>query len=163
MARLVAIVCSLAFVCACHKEVNYDQPEKGPQLAVPPFQIKIILSEAAAKTLRDAHETIKCAVWFDGDGHSRPGEYTAPERQVVLSGRYEFELDQPGVVSVDHATVSEEAFKRLTETDYYYTIKVYSGRRAFKNNVLDGGYAGGHISEATKKPIEITCDLLPSH
>jgi|GEM_PF-2492649 len=163
MARLIAVVCSVACLWACHKEVTtYDPPEKGPQLAVPSFLIHVTLSDAAAKKLHDAHEMINGAVWFDGDGYSRPGEYTAPMRPVVLGGRYEFELDQPGVVSVDHATVSEEAFKRLTDTDYYYTINVYSGRRAFKDNVLDCGDAGGRISEATKKPIQITCDLLPS-
>ena len=163
MTRFAAVVCVVALVSACQKQRSFDPPEKGPQTPVPPFQIRITLSEAAAQKLHDAHETIKCAVWFDGDGHSRPGEYTAPSRPVVLSGGYDFELDQPGVVSVDHATVSQEAFKRLTDIDYYYTVNVYSGRHAFKNNVLSGGYAGGHISEAKSKPVEITCDLLPSH
>ena len=73
MARLVAVVFSVALVCACHKEVSYDPPEKGPQLAVPPFRIEIAFG-GCRQELRDAHETIKCAVWFDGDGHSRPGD-----------------------------------------------------------------------------------------
>ena len=162
MTRLVAIVFLAAFGSACQKQGNFYPPEKGPQLPVPRFQIRITLSEAAAKKLRDAHESIKGWVAFDGDGHSRPGEYTAPMRSVVL-GFYEFEIDRPGVVSVDHATVSEEAFKRLTDTDYYYTINVSSGRHAFKDNVLDGGYAEGHINEATKNPITISCDLLAPH
>ena len=144
------------------RKIALIRQRKGRSSPVPPFQIRITLSEAAAKKLGDAGETIKGSVDFDGDGRSRPGEYTAPMRPVVL-GFYEFEIDQPRVVSVDHATISEEAFKRLTDTDYYYTISVYSGRRAFKDNVLDGGYASGHISEAAKKPIEITCDLFPSH
>jgi hypothetical protein len=162
MSRVAIVLCLAVFISACQKQRSFDPPDKGPQLSVPAFQISITLSEAAAQKLRDAHETIKGAVYFDGNGHSRPGEYTAPSRPVVL-GSYDFEIDQPGVVSVDHATISEEAFKRLTDTDYYYTVNVYSGRRTFKDNVLDGGHAGGHISEATKKRIEINCDLPPSH
>jgi hypothetical protein len=160
MTRFAAILCVAAFASACQQS-SLDPPEKGPQFPVPPIQIRITLSEAAAKKLRDAHESIKGALYFDGDGHSRHGEHTAPMRAVVL-GSYDFELDEAGVISVDRATISKEAFKRLSDTDYYYTINVYSGRRAFKDNVLNGGYAGGHISEATKKPIEISCDLLPS-
>ena len=166
MRRHIVLFCLAICATACDKEAKeivYDPPEKGPQLPVPTFQIRVTLSDSAAKKLRDAHETIKVAVWFDGDGDSRPGEYTAPMRPVVLSRGYDFELDQPGVVSVDHATVSQEAFNRLTDKDYYYTINVYSGRHAFENNILGGGFADGHISEATKKPIEIKCDLLPSH
>lgn len=61
-----------------------------------------------------------------------------------------------------NATISEEAFKRLTNTDYYFTVNVFSGRHAFTNNVLDDGYAAGHISDAIKSPVQIHCNLLPS-
>jgi hypothetical protein len=161
MQRLVVLLC-LAFLAACDKEATqtmYDPPEKEPQMSVPSFQIQITLSDRAAKKLRDAHETIKGAVYFDGDGTSRPDEYTAPMRPVVL-GSYYFELPEAGTVSVTDATISQAAFKRLTDQDYYYTLNVYSGRRAFKDNVLSGGYSETHISEALKQPIQVTCDLL---
>ena len=161
MKRLAILLCLAVFVGACGKKTVYDPPEKGPQLPVPAFHIRITLSDAAVKTLSDAHEAIEGWVGFDGDGRSRSGEYTAPMRPVIL-GSYEFEIDKPGVITVDHASISQEAFSRLTEPDYYYTVNVYSGRRAFKDNVLGCGGAAGHISEAVKKPIEITCDLLPS-
>jgi len=53
----------------------------------------------------------------------------------------------------------KEAFKRLTNSDYYFTVNVFSARRVFKDNILDGGYAEGHISDATKSPIQIKCDF----
>jgi hypothetical protein len=131
------------------------------KIAVPAFQIQITLTENAAKKLSDAGEWIKGVVIFDGDGLKKNNEKTAPERDVPL-GTYWFERNGAGVVSITNAAISEEAFTRLTNFDYYFTVNVVSGRRVFKDNILDGGYAEGHISDATNSPIQIKCDLLPS-
>ena len=117
-----------------------------------------MLSNAAAKKLRDARESIKGFIDFDGDGIPKKNEYTAPNRPVVL-GCYQFEVKEAGDVPVANAYISAEAAKRLTDSDYYVTINVFSGRRAFKDNVLDGGFAEMRISQATKGSIQINCDL----
>jgi hypothetical protein len=129
------------------------------KMAVPVFQIQITLSQKAAKKLSEAGESIKGLVIFDGDGHKKNNEKTAPERDVPL-GVYEFERIGAGIVWVTNATISEEAFGRLTNLDYYFTVNVFSGRRVFKDNILDDGYAYGRISEAIKSPVRIDCDLL---
>jgi hypothetical protein len=130
------------------------------KMAVPAFQIQIRFTENAAKKLADAGEWIKGVVIFDGDGLKKNNENTAPERDVPL-GTYWFERNGAGIVSVTNTAISEEAFRRLTNSDYYFTVNVVSGRRVFKDNILDGGYAEGRISDATKSPIQIKCDLLP--
>jgi hypothetical protein len=129
------------------------------KVPVPPFQIKISLTAAATAKLQSAGESIKGGVIFDGDGQSKPGEDTGAGRAVGL-GDYSFERVGAGVISVTNALISKEAFQRLSDTNYYYTINVFSGRRVFTNNILDGGYAIGHISDAVKEPIQITCDLI---
>ena len=129
------------------------------RMAVPAFQLQITLSQNAAKKLSDAGESIKGFVMFDGDGRKRNNEETAPERDVPL-GSYEFERIGAGIVWVTNATVSEEAFGRLTNSDYYFTVNVVSGRRVFEDNILANGYACGRISEAIKSPVRIDCDLL---
>jgi hypothetical protein len=131
------------------------------KIAVPAIQIQITLTENAAKKLTDAGEWIKGFVIFDGDGIKKNNENTAPERDVPL-GTYWFERNGAGVVSITNAAISEEAFKRLTNSDYYFTVNVFSARRVFKDNILDGGYAEGHISDVTMSPIQIKCDLLTS-
>src|ERR1700722_3558510 len=94
-----------------------------------------------------------------GDGIRKPHEDIGSGRDVYL-GEYEFELMEAGAVSVSNAFISEEAFKRLTNQDYYYTINVVSGRRAFQDNILGVGGSQGRIEKLGKVPIEITCDLI---
>jgi hypothetical protein len=127
--------------------------------AVPAFQIRISLSDQAAKLLSENRETIKGTIYFDGDGSNGIGGGRAPFRNVFL-GTYEFELSQPGTVSVSTASISSLAFRRLYSPDYHYTINVYSGRRRLPNNVLNGGYAAGTIRGAAGTTIGIRCDLL---
>jgi hypothetical protein len=86
-------------------------------------------------------------VIFDGDGIKMNNENTAPGRDVPL-GVYWFEKNSGGVVFITNTTILEEAFRRLTKSDYYFTVNVFSGRHVFKDNILDGGYAAGHIRGA---------------
>lgn len=134
------------------------------KIPAPPLKINLALTDDAAKKLQDAGESIKCFVIFDGDGTPKPGEDTGGGRDVDL-GVYCFERTGAGVIYVTNALISAEAFRRLSDTNYYYTINVFSGRRVFANNILDGGYALGRISDAVKAPIYIKCSLLeePQH
>jgi hypothetical protein len=151
----VLLFCMAAAGCSA----SQPQTPNEAKIPVPSFQIRVTLSDAAAKKLHDSGESIKGVVEFDGDGIPKPHEDTGGGRAVGL-GTYWFERTEAGVVSVTNAAISDEAFKRLSDTNYYYTINIVSGRRVFKDNILDGGYAGGHISDVVKMPIEIKCDLI---
>ena len=127
---------------------------------VPPFSITITLDEAASKKLKQAGESIKGAIYFDGDGTPQPGVKTAPMRDVIL-GSFEFELEEPGTIKIDNAVISAEAYSRLSDENYYFFINVYSGRKSFKNNVLSGGYSDGRLKDLEAgKNIKIHCALL---
>ena len=129
-------------------------------MPVPQFAIRVALTQAATQKLHDAGETVRGFILFDGDGTALPNEKTAPYRDVIL-GSYNFELRQPGEIRVSDAVVSKEAYGRLSDTNYHFFVNVCSGRRAFRNNVLNGGYADGRLNDLDLgKPIEIECDLL---
>ena len=129
-------------------------------MPVPEFTIRVSLSETAAQKLSDAGETICGAVYFDGDGTPLPNVKTDPHRDVIL-GSYEFELREPGRLHISDAAISQEAYGRLSDTNYHFFINVYSCRRAFRNNVLNGSSVDGRLRELeSKKTIEIKCDLL---
>jgi hypothetical protein len=165
MLRIATSLCVLMIATGCDRKAALDPNADvctitGPKLRVPAFNIRIVLSDTAAEKLRIAGESIKGFINFDGDGIPKKNEYTAPNRPVVL-GCYEFEIKEAGDVSVADAHISAEAAKRLTDLDYYVTISVFSARRAFKDNVLKDGVAAMRISQATKSPIQISCDLLP--
>jgi hypothetical protein len=153
---IVLLFCMTAAGCSATR----PQTPNEAKIPVPSFQIKVTLSDAAAKKLRDAGESIKGFVIFDGDGTPKNHEDSTGGGRAVELGSYWFETAEAGVVSVTDAVILDEAFRRLSDADYYYTINVFSGRRVFRDNILDGGYAEGHISDAVKAPIEIRCDLL---
>ena len=158
MKKLIFLPFLLCLV-SCGRQTDPSVPS-GPPIPVPEFTIRVTLSEAAAQKLSDAGETIRGAVYFDGDGTPLPNVKTAPHRDVIL-GNYEFELIEPGDLRVSDAVISQEAYGRLSDTNYHFFINVYSGRRAFRNNVLNGGYADGCLSDLEpEKPIKIECDLL---
>jgi hypothetical protein len=149
----------LICLASCGRQTGPSVP-KGPTMPVPEFSIRVSLSEAAALKLSDAGETIYGTVYFDGDGTPLSNVKTAPHRDVFL-GSYEFELPQAGEVRVSDAVVSQEAYGRLSDTNFHFFINAYSGRRSFRNNVLSGGYADGRLSDLDpEKPIEIKCNLL---
>ncbi|EDN67744.1 hypothetical protein BGP_2322 [Beggiatoa sp. PS] len=127
---------------------------------VPEFVIEIRLSELAQEKLTNAEETVKGIIYFDGDGSLLPGIKTAPFRDVFL-GEYEFELETSGIIRISDATISSEAYARLSNLDYHFTVNVVSGRRAFNNNILNGGYAQGRLSDFKKEhKILVSCSLL---
>ena len=131
----------LICVCACSRQHGGSR-RQGPMVAVPEFTIRIALTEAAARGLSEAGETIRGSVFFDGDGTPLPNVKTAPMRDVFL-GSYRFELEKPGELRIADAVISEEAFSRLSDTNYHFFVNVYSGRRVFPNNVLRGGLCEG--------------------
>jgi hypothetical protein len=155
-------IATVLFLCMAAAGCSAGQPQapNEAKIPVPSFQIRLTLSDAAAKKLRDAGESIKGFVIFDGDGTPKTHEDSTGGGRAVGLGTYWFERTGAGVVSVTNAAISDEAFKRLSDTNYYYTINIFSGRRVFKDNILDGGYAGGHISDAVNAPLEIKCDLI---
>jgi hypothetical protein len=148
----IALVIVMATLGACNSK----------SVAVPTFEIRISLTPAAKEKLAKAGESIKGTIFFDGDGTPLPNVETAPFRDVFL-GEHTFELELSGPIRITDAVISRDAYSRLSDNNYYFTVNVYSGRRSFKSNVLNGGYAQGRLTDLRSgKPIEITCDLLPS-
>jgi hypothetical protein len=157
--RTLAIVVAIVAVTACHRHttLNPDAEFCGvtePKLRVPQFQIKVDLPDAAMQKLLAAGGTLNVLASFDGDGTPLNGEYTAPNRAVIL-GCYQFQTTQTEIVSVTKAYISAEAFKRLSDTDYYVTVNISSGQRAAKSNVFIGGFAVQRISQASRTPMQI--------
>lgn len=146
-------------MASCSRKTD-PSTQQEPTMPVPEFVIRFSLGEPAAKKLSSAEETIRVSVTFDGDGIPLSKVKAAPNRDVML-GKYSFELRKPGDIRVTDAVISQNAYKRLSDKNFHFTINVTSGRRAFKNNVLQGGYAAGRLSDLDRdKPIEIKCDLI---
>ncbi len=155
----LALVVPMLLLASCHRNLKDDAVD-SPAIPLPPFEIQITLSDSAKQKLAGAGETIKGNIHFDGDGLALPGDNRGPSRAVFL-GNYEFEIQRPGAIRITNATISAKAYSRLSETNWHLTINVASGRRAFTNNVLDGGFSVGRFLDLNEhKPIIISCDLF---
>ncbi|WP_367872555.1 hypothetical protein [Luteolibacter sp. Populi] len=158
----VLLFIAAGFLVGCHSDAPVTRlaTKQGEQVPVPPFSIAITLDNEAREKLENAGESIKGWIVFDGDGTRLPGEKTAPHREVFL-GTHDFELERSGTIRIKDATVSKEAYARLSDRNYHFTINVVSGRRSFGNNVLSGGFAMGKFEDlADGKPVRIYCSLL---
>lgn len=129
------------------------------QMPVPAFDLEVTLSAQAREKFGATGDAIKVIIYFDGDGVSRPGENTAPFRAVYL-GKHEVELRPPSRIRISDAKISKEAVGRLSDTNYYFTVNVVSGRRALKDGVLDCVTLGRASDLSTTSPVVVRCDLL---
>ena len=105
-------------------------------IEVPEFKIAVKLSEKAQKKLEELNETIIVIAYFDGDGEEIPGQKTAPFRNIYL-GSAEKEIKYGEVALFDGVKIFKKDYNRLSSTKYYVTINVVSGRKAYKDNLLD--------------------------
>lgn len=154
-ANLTILSLLLAFIL--FSQTGYTANDKIP---VPKFVIAVTLSSEATEKLKISGESIKGTIYFDGDGTPLPDVKTAPFRDVFL-GKYEFELEKEGSVTIKNASISKEAYTRLKDKNYHYFVNVYSGRQIFENNILAGGYSDGRLKDLLDgKMIKVSCDLL---
>jgi hypothetical protein len=157
---ITIMIFAVTLLAGCKQQGGAAGGHGGSTIDVPQFSITITLDEPASNKLKQAGESIKGAIYFDGDGTPQPGVKTAPMRDVIL-GSFEFELEESGTIKIDNAVISAEAYSRLSDENYHFFINVYSGRKSFKNNVLSGGYGDGRFKDLQAgKNIKIHCSLL---
>jgi hypothetical protein len=155
LAFMFLIVCS-AMRSATGLPMFYDQTVR-----VPDFALAVKLSKAAESRLRSLNESIKVAVYFDGDGEPEKGVNTTPMRAVVL-GNQEKEVDDENVAKFTGRRILAERWSRLSDKNYFVTINVFSARRAVRENLLDCQYPIERIENIQNRTLEVQCDLSVS-
>jgi hypothetical protein len=102
---ITIMIFAVTLLAGCKQQGGAAGGHGGSTIDVPKFSITITLDEPASNKLKQAGETIKGAIYFDGDGTPQPGVKTAPMRDVIL-GSFEFELEGPGTLKIDNASIS---------------------------------------------------------
>ena len=130
-------------------------------ITVPEIVLNITITEAAAIKLSQSGESISGVFYFDGPGTPYPpNRKTAPFRSVFL-GSYRFEVMQAGEFRFTDAVISKEAYNRLSDKNYYFTLNIVSSRKAFEDNLLRGGFAAGRVEDfKLDRPINVNLSLL---
>ena len=130
--------------------VGFDNYNK--QVPLPDFSVTVTLSDRARAKFQESKETIIVLAYF--------ADKIGPEEKLSL-GKAEFELQQPGTVSIKNVILFKENVEALRNPDYEVLINVFSGRRSSDKNLLSckPSHLQGPISTFQKKSFSITCDL----
>lgn len=92
--KIILTVLTTLLLAACDQKVQ-----------APEFAVAVLLTKEAEARLHALNESIMVAAYLDGDGMSRPGEHTAPFRNVFLEGFTE---------AVDNMNVAHFKGKRVS-------------------------------------------------
>lgn len=159
--RLVVFVVVASFsLISCSRNHATPRESGGPTFDVPQFEIAIKLSPQAENRLHSINESVLVIAYFDGDPLPGQGQYSPPNRDVVL-GSDEKLLDQNGKAKFDHSTVPLRDWNRLSDKNFYVTINTVSARKSANDNLLDcADPMDRRIETFRGKTIEVRCWLI---
>ena len=128
------------------------------QMEIPPFQIRLYLSDAASKLLSESGETVSVVAYFDGDGIPLPCTKTAPFRDVYL-GMEVRELRGSGVATFSGISFPQRDWNRLKSPNVHITLNVHTSRRIFKYNLIRGGTHFLRLDNVRGTEVPVYCHL----
>lgn len=126
---------------------------QGDKIIVPDFKLEVNLSDEAVKKLKDNKESVIASFYLYGD----VDENVLPEKFKKLLGPTGIKLssfdvekrdiNQSNEFNVNNLTFTKELYDLLIDKDILININVYSGRRIFKDNILDMEAYDSELSE----------------
>jgi hypothetical protein len=72
----------------------------------------------------------------------------------------EKEIGEAGTVRFDNIKFSRKIYNQLAEKNVQFTVNVYSGRKSSKDNLLDGGFASGQVSDLVNRTTVVESKLI---
>ena len=133
--------------------------EQENYVTVPSFEIKVDLDERAEKELRARKETIIVEVGLLGTPR-KDSELTGSKDVGLPLDYFKRELDNEGVVKVEGMKIPEKLYQALENKDYGVSVRVRSGWKSSKVNLLNCEPFGSVINEIAGKQYVIRCKLI---
>lgn len=142
----LCVACSTSTLCLAAEEV-----------ALPPYEVAISLSEQAKSKLATSKEMVHVSAMYYGEAEEG---FTGDEMGEIQLG--EEEADIPGEASVKFGQlkISKDDLGQVVGQKPSVLINVYTSRKVFEDNLLDCGIFQGLVEEAAQKPIAIACKLI---
>jgi len=170
MRRGCAAAFSAVLLLGCNYERPQPQPKAAPQamkglLSGEPvsFDVNVLLSDKAMKTLAASKETIVVRAYICGQpaiGTNKKTLEACPDSGDIVLSEVEAERATPGIFPFSRVRLSKDLLSQVDRTDYELLINVYSGRKSSENNLLDCGIYQGSFRAVQEHPIEIRCKLI---
>ena len=152
----ILIVCSffLSVSCANQRDHKHSQIEKvtdttlsnsndssyyrfsKDSVEIPPFQVELSLSENAEAKLKEGNETIIVRTFLTG----QPKDTTTRDFQEhgeIFIASFEIELFEGRLAEFEGVKFSKKEYNLLSNKNVAITVNVFTGRRFYKDNLLD--------------------------
>ncbi|MEM1214607.1 MAG: hypothetical protein AAGJ82_02905 [Bacteroidota bacterium] len=131
----------------------------GDTLTVAPFSFTLDLTAEAEEKLRDREESIIVAAYLTGLPKDKQNESFLKEGTQYLASP-EIEVMEEREVTFEGVKIARADFAGLVDRDFTVTINIYSGRRSYQNNILDGEVPVESISDMVKEKRILRVELL---
>ena len=156
------------------KPAEPEQPALNTQLIIgdkevtfPAFAIDVKLDDAAKSKLTESNETIIVAAYLSFyEEQKSPKQYRDYVGEdgsfLVAEKRIELKHDMTRA-TFDQITCSREIFDIITDEDkakIEVLINIFSGRKAFQNNLLDCDILQEKINDVAGKSYTLACKLI---
>ncbi|AQX90543.1 hypothetical protein CMU85_14975 [Elizabethkingia anophelis] len=133
-----------------------DLVVKGDSVVIPDFKIEVNLSDKAVEKLQKNKESIIASLFFYGDVDDEDNLPEDIKKEIgpnglklaalVLEAK---NIMQSNEFKINHFTFPKKLYDVLANKNISLNINVFSGRRAFKDNVLDMESFDSKFSEIT--------------
>lgn len=121
-----------------------DLKIEGDRVIIPDFKLEVNLSDEAVKSLQKNKESIIASLFFYGDiadENSLPEDVKkqlGPNGLKLLATEIEkIDITQSNEFQITNLSFPKKLYDALSNKEIYVNINVFSGRRAFKDNILD--------------------------
>lgn len=149
------------------KKSNQQQPVKtsaslkevalkieGDRVIIPNFKIEVNLSDKAVELLQKNKESIIASLFFYGDiadENSLPAdikkELGPNGLKLLVYDMENINVTQSNELEITNLSFPKKLYDALSSKDIYVNINVFSGRRVFKDNILDMEFYDSKFNE----------------
>lgn len=126
---------------------------EGDRVIIPNFKIEVNLSDKAVKSLQKNKESIIASLFFYGD----VDENTLPENikkelgpnglKLIAYDMEKVNITQSNEFEITNLSFPKKLYDALSSKDISVNINIFSGRRAFKDNILDMEFYDSKLNE----------------
>ncbi|MCT3961346.1 hypothetical protein HZQ08_01400 [Elizabethkingia anophelis] len=131
---------------------------KNDKVVIPNFKIVVNLSDAAVKKLQSGKESIIASLFFYGNTADEKTLPPAIKKEIGPNGLKlgDFKIEDKDVhqsneIEVKNISIPKKLYDFIVDKKIFLNINVFSGRRAFKDNLLDTEFFDSELNEITSK------------
>lgn len=131
----------------------------GDSVAIPPFEIAIVLSPKAKERIINSGETIIVRIFLEGV----PGDWSKVrlgDDGSFFVGDAEREIRYGQVAKFEELKFSKKIYDQLADKDVLLTVNVYTGRKTSRDNLIMGDFLSDKLSNLIRRHFTLHYRLI---